>query len=83
MAKKQVLSDAYIRAITGDDSRAEGQESLNILKADVEQKLRATGARYIKLGVETLPQSFFLESQDNDEGSDEPVEKSRSPDARL
>lgn len=55
MAKKQVLSDAYIRAITGDDSRAEGQESLNILKADVEQKLRATGARYIKLGLETLP----------------------------
>lgn len=83
MAKKQLLSDDYIRAIIGDDSRAEVQDTLYVLKADVEQKLRAHGARYIKLGVENLPQSFFLESHDNDEVSDQPDEKSGSPDARL
>lgn len=60
-------------------------ETLNLVKADIEQRLRSTGARHLR--SESLPDAFFasehvasLKSQ----GVASPEEeKSRSPDARL
>ena len=55
LAKNQVLSKTYIKEITIDDPLAKGHEILNLLKGDLESKLRENGARLIKQGSSSLP----------------------------
>ncbi len=71
MAKNQVLSKTYIKEITLDDPLAEGHEILNLLKGDLESKLRENGARLIKQRSISLPEAFFSQQAASDNIEDD------------